>query len=78
MFNKDYTIVINNDNGTEALLEFMTHINKYGRVKNVAVNSEVGWRVIKLRTTVHRWNALVAKLKKLDLTPVKVNGFWFI
>lgn len=79
MFNKTYTIVINNENTDEAFRNLMTRLNNYSAVKSIKENKESGWIVIKLKTSVTKWQLLVGKLKReMKLNLIKIGDYWFI
>lgn len=79
MFNKTYTIVINNENTDEAFRTLMTRLNNFSAVKSVKENKESGWIVIKLKTSVAKWKLLMGKLKKdMKLDLIKIGDYWFI
>lgn len=79
MFNKTYTIVINNENTDEAFKKLMMTLNKLSDVKSVKENKENGWIVIKLKTGISRWQLLVGKLKReMNLNLIKIGDYWFI
>lgn len=79
MFNKTYTIVINNENTDEAFKKLMMTLNKLSDVRSVRENKENGWIVIKLKTGISRWQLLIGKLKReMNLNLIKIGDYWFI